>query len=173
MLPEAWRQEIKDLAEKSAIVQGLPPPKHHWYDLDHLTFYAAVAAAVFAGWLAWRTNDLAVDSNKQLISATRAWIVPTGARLDGQILLDHNQRAEIMFENVGKEAAWDVSDNRRQGPLFDVIIDAKRMPYIDVQTAPWPVNTVCSYDPLQVVIRSETGSEHKDSSRKTPIVGNV
>jgi hypothetical protein len=116
-----------------------PHIKHHdWYDLVHLailsaTFAAAVAAAVFTGWLAWRTNDLARDGGAQLISATRAWIVPTSARLDGKILLDHNQRVKVTFENVGKEAAWDVAHFRGQGPLFDVIIDGKQMPYVDVR----------------------------------------
>src|SRR5580704_2876918 len=133
MLPEAWKKEIEDFAEKAANAHEHIAPKNRWYDLDHLTFYgtvvaasAAVVAAGFTGWLAWGTYDLASDSSKQLISATRAWIVPIGARLNGPILLDHNQRAEIIFENVGKEAAWDVSDVRRQGPLFDVIIDAKQ-----------------------------------------------
>jgi hypothetical protein len=171
MLPEAWKKEIEDFAEKAANAQEHIAPKNRWYDLDHLTFYgtvvaasAAVVAAGFTGWLAWGTYDLASDSSKQLISATRAWIVPIGARLNGPILLDHNQRAEIIFENVGKEAAWDVSDVRRQGPLFDVIIDAKQMPYIDVQTAPWPVNTLCAGDPLQVVNRRTVypGSKNED-----------
>ncbi len=69
-----------------------------------------------------------------------------------------------MFENVGKEAAWDVSDDRHQGPLFDVIIDAKQMPYIDVQTGPWPVNTLCQRDPLQVGNRRTVypGSKNED-----------
>ena len=98
MLPETWKKEIEDVAAKAANAQEDAAPKQRWYDLAHLTFFAAVAAAVFTGWLAWRTNDLAGDSSEQLISATRAWIVPTGARLDGQILLDHNQRVEVMLK---------------------------------------------------------------------------
>jgi hypothetical protein len=140
MLPETWKKEIERFVDKVAN----PATR---YDVAHLTFYAAVAAAVFTGWLAWRTNDLARDSSEQLISATRAWIVPTGAKLDGKILLDHNQRVKIAFENVGKEAAWDMAHFRGQGPLFDVVIDARQMPYIDVQTTPWPVNTLCNIDP--------------------------
>lgn len=79
---------------------------HDW--LDKATFGAAALAAGFAGWVAWRTNDLASDSGKQLISATRAWVVPTGAKFDGKVTLGQNQRIKITFENVGKEAAWDV-----------------------------------------------------------------
>jgi hypothetical protein len=61
---------------------------HDWYDKTHLvilfaTFASALATAIFTGWLASRTNELARDSNEQLISATRAWVVPTGAKLDG------------------------------------------------------------------------------------------
>jgi hypothetical protein len=131
---------------------------HDWYDKTHLiilfaTFASAFAAAIFTGWLASRTNELARDSNEQLISVTRSWIVPTGAKLDGKILLDHNQRVKITFENVGKEAAWDLAHFRGQGQLFDVIIDGKQMPYIDLQTAPWPINPFCGVNPSQVVNR--------------------
>ena len=69
-----------------------------------------------------------------------------------------------MFENVGKKAAWDVSDDRHQGPLFDVITDEKQMPYIDVQTAKWPVNRFCAGDPLKIGNRRTVypGSKNKD-----------
>lgn len=134
--------------------QEAPKRKHDWYDLTHLvvlvaTFFAAMAAATFTGWMASRTSDLASNSNEELISATRAWVVPTGARLDGDVTLNKNLRIKILFENVGKEAAWDVVDRRAQGPLFDVIIDANQMPYIDVNTNPWPINTSCNVNPLQ------------------------
>lgn len=143
----------------SVNAQEHPTKKHHdWYDKSHLiilglTFVAAVAAAVFTGWLAVLTKNLAHDSSRQLIAATRAWIVPTGAKLDGKILLDHNQRVKILFENVGKEAAWDLAHFRGPGPLFDVIIDGKQMPYVDVQTVPWPNNPFCNLNPLQVTNR--------------------
>lgn len=133
--------------------------KHDWYDIWHLrilalTFVAALGAAIFTGWLAIRTQNIATDSHDGLISATRAWVVPTGAHFDGKPTVGFNQRIKVTYENVGKQAASDVVNSmdwsRKTSP---VTIDAKQMPYIDIQTSPWPINNRCSFDPSQVINR--------------------
>src|SRR5580692_4375468 len=59
------------------------------------TFAAALGAAIFTGWLAVRTQNIADDSHQGLISATRAWIAPTAVKFDGPLVLDANMRVKI------------------------------------------------------------------------------
>ena len=147
--------------------------QHDWYDISHLvilavTFAAAILAAVFAGWLAWRTNDIASDGNKQLIAATRAWLVPTGAYFDGEPKAGFNQRIKVTYENSGREAAVDaVNILGWSGRTFPVTIDAKQMPYIDIQTASWPPNNaLCNVDPSEIVNRRAVYPSSKNQTIK-------
>ena len=150
---------IEHAVIETVTAQQQPKEKRHdWYDKSHLgilaaTFVSAFAAAVFTGWLAVRTQNIADDSHQGLISATRAWIAPITVKFDGPLVLNANMRAKIFFENVGKEAAWDVVDKRQEGSLFPVTIDGKGTPYIDVQTNPWPANTACGTNPDMIINR--------------------
>jgi len=100
-----------------------------------------------ASWYQYSLNQTTMIAN------TRAWVVPTGAKFDGKLILNSNMRVKISFENVGKEAAWDVVDNRGEGPVFPVIIDGKGTPYTDVGTNPWPANTLCAVQPTGIANR--------------------
>jgi hypothetical protein len=91
--------------------------------------------------------------NNTMIASDRAWVVPTGAHFDGQPKVGLNQRLKVTYENVGKEAASDVVVLAVWGRKFGVTIDGKQMPYIDFQTAPWPVNTTCSADLSRIINR--------------------
>jgi hypothetical protein len=122
----------------------------HW--LEYLTaFFALVAAlgsvsAVIVGAWQWSSMD---ESN---IANTRAWISPTGARFDGDPKAGSNVRVKIAYENVGKEAASDVVGfGEWSDKIYDVTIDDKQMPYIDIQTNPWPTdNKWCRVDPSMI-----------------------
>lgn len=153
-------------AEADRSENGEPAPaeqqpaekKRDWYDIGNLivlclTFAAALAAAIFTGWLAIRTHDMANDSRDGLRANTRAWVVPTGARFDGDPKAGFNSRFKVTYENVGKEAASDVIVWANVGGISTVTVDAKKMPYIDVQTAPWPVNDSCKFDPSRFANR--------------------
>jgi hypothetical protein len=150
---------IEQAVIETVTAQQQPKEKRHdWYDKTHLgilaaTFASAFAAAIFTGWLAVRTQNIADDSHQGLISATSAWIAPIAVKFDGPLVLNANMRAKIFFENVGKEAAWDVVDKRQEGSLFPVTIDGKGTPYIDVQTNPWPRNTACGTNPDMIINR--------------------
>ncbi|MGO9629781.1 MAG: hypothetical protein ACLPXW_12385 [Xanthobacteraceae bacterium] len=103
--------------------------------------FAATTVSVCVASLQWSAMT---ESN---IASTRAWISPTGARFDGEPKAGFNVRVKIAYENVGKEAASDVVYLSRWSPeVYKVTIDAKQMPYIDIQTNPWPVNELCDID---------------------------
>jgi hypothetical protein len=100
------------------------------------------------------------ESNKinrdSVVANTRAWIAPTGAYFDGEPKAGFNVRLKMTYENLGKEAADDVVPFVFWSPgKFPVTIDAKQMPYIDTQTAPWPLHNdpVCNSDPSRYVNR--------------------
>jgi hypothetical protein len=103
-----------------------------------LTFLAAAAAAFFSGRLAYLTTNLVHDSAKNLEAGTRAWIVPTGARIDGAVELKTPLRIKVAFENIGKEVALDVIHVWGKSAEFDVPLDAAGTPYIDPAKVNWP-----------------------------------
>jgi hypothetical protein len=92
-------------------------------------------------------------ANDTFIAATRAWVIPTGAHFDGAPKVGFDQRFKVTFENVGKEAASDVIIFANVGDVLPVKIDARKMPYIDVQTVRWPINNACRSDPSRYANR--------------------
>lgn len=117
------------------------------------------------------------ESNKinrdSVVANTRAWIAPTGAYFDGEPKAGFNVRLKMTYENFGKEAADDVVPFVFWSPgTFPVTIDAKQMPYIDTQTAPWPLHSdpVCKSDPSRYVNRRAVYVPTPRSHGRNPIL---
>lgn len=106
--------------------------------LELFTLVAAISAAVFTGWMAFRTHDLADDSAKNLESSTRAYVAVTGIEWFETPKAGTNQRLKINFENLGKEAASDFNLLAAVGPPFFFKLDDKGMPFIHAGTTQWP-----------------------------------
>jgi hypothetical protein len=126
--------------------------------LELLLVFVIVVATIVNVCVASRQWGAMAESNRinrdAMIAGTRAWVVPTGAYFDGEPKAGFNQRIKVTYENVGKEAASDViSPMDWSGKTLSVVIDDKQMPYIDVQTASWPVNMLCNVDPSYVINR--------------------
>lgn len=85
-----------------------------------------------------QTTRLASNSDANLEASTRAYIAVTGARFDGAPKAGLNQRIMIQYENVGIQAADDVSHVWQFSGPFEFEPDAKQMPYIWLQTTKWP-----------------------------------
>jgi hypothetical protein len=142
----------RDSSGSGNVSQNPGAKNHDWYDKTHLvvltlTFVTAVLAAIFTGWMAYRTDGLATDSNKQLIASTRAWIVPTGAQFDGPITVGSDLRLKIIFENTGREPAQNFFDAYGGNYEFTIPYDAKGMPFISYGNVPWPKNNMCNLTP--------------------------
>jgi hypothetical protein len=131
--------------------------KHDWYDNTQLvllgfTFAAAFAAAIFTGWIAWRTNHIANDSTKTYDATNRAYIAITGVKWDGRPEVGKNQRIKILFKNVGKEAASDFSLIAFVSDAFDFAPDGKEMPYVDPTLIRWPYIPSCTDPSAEQII---------------------
>jgi hypothetical protein len=114
-----------------------------------VSFLTLIAVAIYTG----ITYYILTENRSTAIASTRAWVVPTGAHFDGEPKAGFNVRIKVAYENVGKEAADDSVPLAFWSPTSAVTIDAKQMPYIDVQTAPWPMHIGCIIDPSQYINR--------------------
>jgi len=109
--------------------------------------FTGLAWLVFRGQL-WISEHTDQTLNNTMVADIRAWVVPTGIYFDDMPKAEYNQRLRIAYENVGKEAATDVDNNWSwSGGIFEITIDAKQMPYIDVGNAPWPKADRCNRNP--------------------------
>jgi hypothetical protein len=117
-----------------------------------ISFLTLIAVAVYTA----ITYHILQENYSATIASTRAWVVPTGAYFDGQPKAGFNVRLKLTYENIGKEAASDFTPFVFWSPgTFPVKIDAKQMPYIDIQTAPWPIHSDigCRVDPSNIINR--------------------
>jgi hypothetical protein len=84
------------------------------------------------------TRDLVHDAERTAEKQLRAWVVPTGAKIDGAIELGVPLRFKVTFENAGKEVALDTVHSWGVSETFDVPGDAAGIPYIDPSKVNWP-----------------------------------
>jgi hypothetical protein len=112
--------------------------------LSTFAIFLATAVAIGVGvaqWRALRSTDITLQDN--LVASTRAWIVPTGVKIDGE--LSAPLLIRIMFENTGKEVALNMV-HFRGTYTFPVKLDAAGTPYVPVEGTSWPLNQSCDQD---------------------------
>ena len=86
------------------------------------------------------------ETRKALVASQRAWIVPTGAKIDGAIELNVPFRFKITFENVGREVALNTIHIWGASKPFDIPGDAAGIPYVDPAKVNWPPAIECPTD---------------------------
>jgi hypothetical protein len=104
-------------------------------------FFATIVAALvgFAQWRELHKTDKTVQES--LVAGTRAWVVPTGAKVDGPLKAGTSVRIKILYENTGREPA----QHMRHIWAWNVIpvkTDAANVPYIGAEETPWPAQNL-------------------------------
>lgn len=104
--------------------------------LRNLNFWLVIGTWALAavGLYAICRSDEASEQN------LRAWIVPTGAKIEGDITSPMLVR--IFYKNTGRKIARDVT-NYKNWFDYPISLDETGTPYIDVQNVPWPKNDLC------------------------------
>jgi hypothetical protein len=82
----------------------------------------------------WRTDHTLKET---LEASSRAWVVPTGAKIDGPIRAGTSFRVKILFENSGKQPAQNTF-NAWAWNEIPIKTDMVGVPYIGVEETPWP-----------------------------------
>jgi hypothetical protein len=89
-----------------------------------------IIVGVLQKWTLDKTNEISR-------SEQRAWIAPRGAEISAPIALGGTVEFQVIYENTGKEPAFDVVHQNEIG-VFDVPLDARGIAY----WANWPVSNV-------------------------------
>lgn len=97
----------------------------------------AIGTAVFTAILAVVGALALRETKKALEHSQRAWVVPTGAKIDGPVEVGKVLRLKVLFENVGKEPAINMIHGWTWRTI-NISPNAHGEPYLDRDNVAWP-----------------------------------